>query len=120
MEALYNQIQVYLNMDEEISFEEFSNYYQKVIDGLTEQNENFSEEEVWKALFITENLMSNADARAKEIKGPQVKKYKKMSQRMQLWAKNLVARLYKLGYTDDQINERFEAMLQEEPEKAEA
>lgn len=119
MEQLYKQIQIYLNMDGEISFEEFTEYYQKVIDTLAEKSEQLQEDDVWKALFITENVMSNADARSKETKGTQAKKYKKMSQRMQLWAKNLVARLYKLGYTDQQINERFEAMLAEEPEKTE-
>lgn len=120
MEQLYNQIQVYLNMDEEISFEEFSDYYKKVIDTLSAKNNEFNEDEIWKGLFITESVMSNAKARAQEVKNAQMKKkYKKMGQRTELWAKNFVSRLYKLGYKDDEINERFEAMLEEEPKQAE-
>jgi hypothetical protein len=120
MEALYRQIQEYLNMNEEIPYDEFSTFYQKVIDKLNEGNEQLDEDGVWKSLFLVENIMSNSDARAKDSKGAQVKKYKKMSQRSQLWAKNLVGRLYKLGYDDDQINERFEGMLAENEEKTEA
>lgn len=120
MEQLYNQIQVYLNMDEEISFDEFSDYYKKVIDALSEKSESLSEDDVWKSLFITENVMSNAKARATQTRNSQEKKkYKKMAQRTELWAKNFVSRLYKLGYNDDQINERFEKMLEEEPKQAE-
>lgn len=120
MEELYNKIQEYLNMEEEISFKEFSDYYKKVMDKFNEVNEQLDEDGVWKALFIAENVMSNAGARAKEKKGSESKKYKKMEERTQLWAKNLVARLYKLGYTDEQINERFDAMLEEGTVKAEA
>ncbi|WP_078552959.1 hypothetical protein [Bacillus alkalicellulosilyticus] len=116
MEELYNKMQEYLNMDEEISFEEFSTYYKNVLETLTENHENFSEDEVWKGLFIVESVMSNAEARSKETKGSNAKKYAKMAQRFQLWAKNFAGRLHTLGYSDEQINERFEQMLEgEEP-----
>lgn len=119
MEQLYNQIQVYLNMEEEISFEEFSDFYQKVIGRLGEKNDSFAEDDIWKGLFITENIMSNARARAQETKNAQMKKkYKKMAQRTELWAKNLLSRLYQLGYKDEEINERFEQMLAEEPNQS--
>lgn len=118
MEELYNQIQGYLNMDEEIPFEEFDQFYKKVLDVLNERNEQFTEEDVWKALFIVENLMSNADARSKETKGALVKKYKKMAKRNELWAKNFVVRLHKFGYNDDQINARFEKMFEDGPVEA--
>ncbi|WP_088104750.1 hypothetical protein [Halalkalibacter urbisdiaboli] len=113
MQPLYEQIQVYLNMDEEISFKEFSDYYKKVIDELAQSNEGYDEETVWKALFIVENVMSNAEGRAKEKKGSESKKYTKMAQRLQLWAKNLAARLGAAGYTEDDINERFNVMFEE-------
>ncbi|MDE5412216.1 hypothetical protein [Alkalihalobacterium chitinilyticum] len=118
MEELYNQIQGYLNMDEEIPFEEFDQFYKKVLDVLNERNEQFTEEDIWKALFIVENLMSNADARSKETKGALVKKYKKMAKRNELWAKNFVVRLHKFGYNDDQINARFEKMFEDGPVEA--
>lgn len=119
MEALYEKIQQYLNMDEEISFQEFSDYYKQIIEHLGHHSESFNEENLWKALFIVENVMSNANARASEKKGSEAKKYKKMAERTQLWARNLVDRIYELGYTDEQINERFEAMLEEGPAKTE-
>lgn len=113
MQELYKQIQVYLNMDEEISYEEFDGFYKKVVKFFTDKSEGFSEEDIWKGLFIVENIMSNADSRAKEEKGTKVKKYKKMSERSSLWAQNFAGRLYGLGYTEEQLNERFEKMFEE-------
>ncbi len=113
MQALYDQIQVYLNMDEEISFKEFSDFYKQVLDELGSNHESYDEETIWKGLFIVENVMSNAEGRAKEKKGADSKKYAKMAQRLQLWAKNLASRLGEAGYTEEDINERFNKMLEE-------
>ncbi|WP_100404732.1 hypothetical protein [Bacillus solitudinis] len=113
MQSLYEQIQVYLNMDEEISFKEFDNFYKKITDELGQTSEGLEEDGVWKALFIVENVMSNAEGRAKSSKGNESKKYAKMAQRLQLWAKNLAARLGEAGYTEDDINERFNVMFEE-------
>ncbi|MBP3952279.1 hypothetical protein [Bacillus suaedae] len=112
MQALYEQIQVYLNMDEEISFKEFSSYYKQVLDQLGEQSESLDEEMVWKSLFIVENVMSNAEGRSRG-KGPEAKKYAKMAQRLELWAKNLASRLGEAGYSEEDISERFNEMLEE-------
>ncbi len=113
MQELYKQIQEYLNMDEEITFEEFDSFYKKVVKHFTDNSESFAEDDIWKGLFIVENIMSNADSRAKEEKGTKAKKYKKMSERSSLWAQNFAGRLYGLGYTEDQLNERFEKMFEE-------
>ncbi|WP_026674948.1 hypothetical protein [Alkalihalobacterium bogoriense] len=115
MEALYEELQGYLNMDEEISFEEFSAFYKRILAELPDKHESFSEDELWKALFIVENVMSNSDARAKETKGSESKKYVKMAQRLQLWSKNFAGRLHGLGYTDEEVNARFDAMFEEGP-----
>ncbi|WP_413379854.1 hypothetical protein [Alkalihalobacillus sp. 1P02AB] len=117
MQTLYEQIQVYLNMEEEISFKEFNDFYKKVVDELGTTHESLEQESVWKALFIVENVMSNANGRANEKKGSESKKYSKMAQRLELWAKNLSARLAEAGYTEDDINERFNEMLEEGPAK---
>ncbi|MFA9556007.1 hypothetical protein ACERII_01680 [Evansella sp. AB-rgal1] len=114
MKELYKQIHIYLNMEEEISFEEFDNYYKKVIDYFNDNADKFDEELLWKALFISENVMSNAEARAKESKGSLMKKYQKIAQRLSLWAQNFTARLAEKGYTEDQMNERFENMFQDD------
>ncbi len=115
MLSLYEQIQVYLNMDEEISFQEFNDYYRRVLDELAKNHESFTEDDIWKHLFVVENVLANAESRAREKKGPEAKKYKKMADRLRLWAENLALRLGKLGYTDEDIRERFSEMLDEGP-----
>ncbi|MCT8138728.1 hypothetical protein H1D32_13865 [Anaerobacillus sp. CMMVII] len=113
MQELYVKIHEYLNMDEEIPFEEFDQYYKTVIKHFSEASDDLAEEDVWKGLFIIENLMSNAESRAKESKAAKQKKYKKIAERSSLWAQNFAARLYRLGYTEEQLNERFETMFQD-------
>ena len=120
VEALYNKIQEYLNMDEEISFEEFDDFYKQVVSELSERHEQLDEEDLWKALYVVENIMSNADSRANSLKGAVSKKYRKMAERTQLWSKNFMGRLRALGYTEEQINERFDKMYEELPASSES
>ncbi|GAK06560.1 MULTISPECIES: hypothetical protein [Geomicrobium] len=117
IDELYEKVQDYLNMEEEIDFKEFQAYYKKVTDYLQAEGQNFDEDKLWKGLLIVESIASNASNRAKEIrKGPEVKKYKRMNERMKLWAQNFTKRLAELGYTDEDINERFHKMLEEREE----
>ncbi|ADU30004.1 hypothetical protein [Evansella cellulosilytica] len=112
MEELYKEIHVYLNMEEEITFESFDRYYKKVIEYFNDHADEFQEEQLWRALFIAENVMSNANARAKENKkSSKSKKYRKIGERLTLWAQNFAARLAELGYNEQQMNERFESMF---------
>ncbi|WP_059104915.1 hypothetical protein [Shouchella shacheensis] len=113
MQAQYDKIQTYLNMDEEISFKEFQAFYKEVIDELSTIHQGMDEPELWKALFVVENLISNAEGRQKETKGAEAKKYAKMAQRLQLYAKNFGVRLGEAGYTEEDINERFQQMFAE-------
>lgn len=113
VQHLYEKIHEYLSMDEEITFEEFDQFYKNVVKQFTEVSEDLAEEDIWKGLFIIENVMSNAESRAKETKGPKQKKYKKMADRSALWAQNFAGRLYKLGYTEEQLNQRFESMFED-------
>ncbi|AXF54815.1 hypothetical protein [Salicibibacter kimchii] len=118
MNDLYQQIQVYLNMEGEIDFEEFQDYYKKVIDYLQEHGNDLEEEQIWQGLLVVESVASNAENRGKEQrKGKEAKKYKRMRERAKLWAQNFTKRLQSLGYSDEQINDRFHAMLEEEPEQ---
>ncbi|WP_342394365.1 hypothetical protein [Salipaludibacillus daqingensis] len=111
---MYKQIHIYLKMEEEIPFDEFEKYYKKVIAYFNEKADQFDEETLWKALFISENVMSNAEGRSKEVKGQKAKKYLKMSQRLTLWAQNFAARLGNMGYNEEQMNERFEKMFEDD------
>ncbi|PYZ98552.1 hypothetical protein CR205_08190 [Alteribacter lacisalsi] len=115
MQELYKEIHTYLNMEEEIPFDQFDQYYKKVIDHFNDEADKFEEEDVWRGLFISENVMSNAQGRAKEEKGSKrAKKYKKMSQRLKLWAQNFAGRLRQMGYTDEQMNAKFESMFEDD------
>ncbi|ADH99752.1 hypothetical protein [Salisediminibacterium selenitireducens] len=115
MQELYKEIHTYLNMEEEIPFKEFDDFYKRVIKYFNDSATDFEEEDIWKALFISENIMSNAEGRAKETKGAkQKKKYQKMAQRLTLWAQNFATRLAEKGYNQDQMNERFEKMFEDE------
>nr|WP_302473738.1 hypothetical protein [Shouchella clausii] len=118
VQAQYERIQQYLNMDEEISFKEFQDFYKEVINELSKIHQGMDEATLWKALFVVENIISNADGRAKETKGTEAKKYSKMSQRLQLYAKNFGVRLGEAGYTEEDINERFQQMFAEGEEAA--
>ncbi|PSL51111.1 hypothetical protein B0H94_10120 [Salsuginibacillus halophilus] len=121
MEEFYQRVQVYLNMEEEIDFDEFEAFYKEVMKELDANGLELEEEDLWKALFIVESLTSNAKSRIKEDKKKQKrKKYKKMHERTKVWAQNFTLRLHRAGYNEDQINQRFEAMLAEDPTKEQA
>ncbi|WP_158735214.1 hypothetical protein [Alteribacillus sp. YIM 98480] len=114
MDKLYDQVQKYLNMDEEIPFKEFQQFYQDVISKLDREAESFEEDSIWKGLFVVESIMSNAENRAKTTKNAsETKKYKKMAKRTKLYAQNFTKRLHQFGYTQEQIGEKFEQMLEE-------
>ncbi|MGY4690218.1 hypothetical protein [Salibacterium sp. K-3] len=115
MDELYRKIQEYLNMDTEISFEEFRDYYQNVIDYLDHRQVDPDESEIWKSLFVVESVMSNAENRAKSVKKTaERKKYKKMGERTKLYAQHFTMKLNQLGYSQDEIEQRFDTMLEEE------
>ncbi|SFE31709.1 hypothetical protein [Alteribacillus iranensis] len=117
MDKLYNQVQIYLNMDEEIDFKEFQAYYQQVLKYLDEYSSDLHEDDLWKALFVVESIMSNAENRAKTAKKAEAKKYNKMATRTKLYAQNFTKRLSDLGYDEEQIGSKFEEMLEEGPEE---
>ncbi|GAF14686.1 hypothetical protein JCM19046_1001 [Bacillus sp. JCM 19046] len=113
MQAQYDKIQTYLNMEEDITFNEFQTFYKEVVAELSSIHQGMDEETLWKALFVVENVISNADGRAEETKGSESKKYSKMSQRLKLYAKNFGVRLGEAGYTEEDINQRFQEMFVE-------
>ncbi|RSL34583.1 hypothetical protein D7Z54_05435 [Salibacterium salarium] len=114
MDKYYDKIQEYLNMDTEIDFEEFRDYYQDVLSCLENQNQELDEDEIWKSLFVVESIMSNAENRAQTTKKvAERKKYKKMAERTKLYAQHFTKKLNQMGYNQDQIEERFEKMLEE-------
>lgn len=106
VENHFNKMKEYLNMDTEISFEEFENYYQVLMNNLKENFENYSQDELNKGYYILLNLGSNAVERAKR-KGPSSKKYKKMGEKSQFWADAITHKLKKMGVTQEEINQAY-------------
>ncbi|WP_139492308.1 hypothetical protein [Brevibacillus dissolubilis] len=111
MEALFEQLKGYLNMDTEIAFDEFDTYYKEVLKHLDAEWQQLSEEDTMKMLFILDNLKSNAEDRAKR-KSKEAKKYKKMFDRTSIWVQAMFKRLRDFGLSDEEIGQRYEALYE--------
>ncbi|MED1919298.1 hypothetical protein P4V64_28805 [Bacillus thuringiensis] len=111
MQDLFEKMKEYLNMDTEISFDEFDGYYKKVTAFLNDSWETLNEEDTMHMLFILDNLKSNGEERSKR-KTKEAKKYAKMAQRTEIWANALIGRLREAGFTDEEIGKRYEAIYE--------
>lgn len=111
MQELFDRMKEYLNMDTEISFDEFDGYYKKVVAFLNDNWQELNEEDTMHMLFILDNLKSNGEDRAKR-KEKEAKKYAKMAQRTEIWANALIRRLRDAGLTDEEIGKRYEAIYE--------
>ncbi|ATF11493.1 hypothetical protein HPY28_11725 [Brevibacillus sp. HB1.2] len=111
MQDLFEKMKEYLNMDTEISFDEFDGYYKKVTAFLNDSWETLNEEDTMLMLFILDNLKSNGEDRSKR-KTKEAKKYAKMAQRTEIWANALIGRLREAGLTDEEIGKRYEAIYE--------
>lgn len=111
MQELFDKMKEYLNMDTEISFDEFDGYYKQVVEFLNDNWTGLNEDETMHMLFILDNLKSNAEDRAKR-KEKEAKKYAKMAQRSEIWANALIKRLRDAGLRDEEISKRYEAIYE--------
>jgi len=111
MQELFDKLKEYLNMDTEISFEEFDQYYKKVLDFLNASWTSLNEEDSMKMLFILDNLKGNSEDRAKR-KSKEQKKYQKMFQRSEIWMAAMYKRLHEFGLSEDEISQRYEALYE--------
>ncbi|WP_421616965.1 hypothetical protein ACAF76_017515 [Brevibacillus sp. TJ4] len=111
MQELFEKMKEYLNMDTEISFTEFDDYYKKVVEFLNDSWTGLNEDDTMHMLFILDNLKSNAEDRAKR-KEKEAKKYAKMAQRTEIWANALIKRLREAGLNDEEISKRYEAIYE--------
>ena len=108
MQELFEKLKEYLSMETEISFEEFDQYYKKVVDYLNGNWTSLNEEDSMKMLFILDNLKGNSEDRAKR-KSKEQKKYQKMFQRSEIWMAAMYKRLHELGLSEEEISKRYEA-----------
>lgn len=103
MEELFEKLRVYLNMDDEIPFEEFVEYYNQVLSFLNENYDGLSEADIHKARYIMIILQSNCIDRASR-KDKHMKKYKKMAEKTKLWSEATTYQLRRMGLNEQQIN----------------
>ena len=111
MQELFEKMKEYLNMDTEISFNEFDGYYKKVVAFLNDEWTELNQDDTMHMLFILDNLKSNGEDRAKR-KEKEAKKYAKMAQRTEIWANALIKRLRDEGLNDEEIGKRYEAFYE--------
>ncbi|UFJ41248.1 hypothetical protein LOK74_01455 [Brevibacillus humidisoli] len=111
MQALFDKMKEYLNMDTEITFEEFDSYYKDVVAFLNDNWANLNEDETLHMLFILDNIKSNSEDRGKR-RTKETKKYKKMEERSSIWASALIRRLRELGLSDEEISKRYEEIYE--------
>jgi len=111
MNHLFDKMKEYLNMDTEISFEEFDQYYKEVVAFLNEQWDKLNEEDTMNMLFILDNLKSNSEDRAKR-REKEAKKYKKIFERTDIWVKAMFKRMKDFGWSEEQIGKRYEEIYE--------
>lgn len=107
MDKLLEKLKEYLHMETEIPFEEFSEYYHKLIAELNQTFSDLDKENRIKALYICSIVQSNADARAKESKA-NAKTFRKMSAKCAFWADAIKFNLGKDGMSPEEIERATE------------
>jgi len=106
MENLFEKMREYVKMTEEISTEEFVDYYQKVMDKLQNEFDGMCEENLLKAKLITAILAGNSASR-KSRKDKDSKKYKKMYEKSLFWSNAIEYRLKNMGLKAAEIEEKI-------------
>ncbi|MGI6119419.1 MAG: hypothetical protein ACOYIB_02425 [Desulfosporosinus sp.] len=107
MEILLEKLKEYLHMDTEISFEEFSDYYRKLINELNQTFDRLDRDARIKALYICTIVQSNAESRIKESKAT-AKVFRKMSAKCAFWKDAIKYNLRKDGMSQQEIEQAFE------------
>ncbi|MHB1652256.1 MAG: hypothetical protein ACYCVD_07225 [Desulfitobacteriaceae bacterium] len=107
MEDLFVQLNGYLQMESELPFEEFSNYYLELIARLNAGFDEMSQEACLKARYICSIVQVNADTRAKQNKA-KAKAFKKMSAKCSFWTNAINYRLLKDGMSQVEIDQATE------------
>ena len=109
METLFSKLQEYLKMEEEIPFEEFSQYYKKLLEVLNTGFVDFTQDECIKARYICSIVQGNAESRSKSSR-VNAKTFKKMNTKCGFWADAINFRLLKEGKTQQEIDEATQAI----------
>lgn len=106
MEPLVAKMKEYLAMETEISFAEFKEYYQQVMDYLQSNYQEMDNEALISAKFVLDIIKNNAQDRAAR-KVAESKKYKKMAEKCSFWSEAITYRLEKSGLTRQEMEEKI-------------
>ena len=115
MEELYTKMKEYLKMDTEISYQEFAEYYEKVMKYLQSDFQKMDKDENIKAKFILSIVSNNAATRAKR-KDSEMKKYKKHQEKCAFWEKAIDYHLTNEGMSKQEIDEAVGKLSEEDGE----
>lgn len=103
MEEKLNKLKEYLQMDTEISYEEFKEYYTGLIEQLNSEYNEMDQAAVLQARFICSIVKNNAESRAHRNK-TNGKAFKKMAGKCSFWMEAIDHRLKKEGLTQGAID----------------
>lgn len=109
LENLLERLKEYLQMEDTISFEEFSGFYNELIEELNQSFDHLDQDARIKALYICSVVQSNADSRIRESKST-AKAFKKMSAKSGFWKDAIKFHLGKNGMTAQEIEQATEAI----------
>jgi len=107
LKKLLEKLKEYLQMETEIPYEEFAEYYRQLISELTQTFNDLDKDARVKALYICSVVQSNADARAKENKAT-AKAFKKISAKCGFWRDAIKFHLGKDGMSPQEIEQATE------------
>ena len=103
MDSMLVKMREYLEMETEIAFEEFKDYYEQVINHLQNSYDDMTNDELFTAKFILDIVSSNSKSRAMK-KGPESKKYKKYAEKTSFWSEAIGFRLKNAGLSQEEID----------------
>lgn len=104
MEEKLNKLKEYLQMDKEISVEEFKDYYSGIIEHLNRDYSQMDQNTRLKARYICSILQANAESRSRRDK-KNSKIFRKMSAKCMFWLDAIDYRLHKEGLAQADIEQ---------------
>ncbi len=107
MDKLLEKLQEYLQLEDVISFEEFSEFYRDLISELNQSFNDLDQDARIKALYVCSIVQSNADTRIKDSKAT-AKAFKKMSAKCAFWTDAIKYNLEKDGMSSQEIEQATE------------
>ncbi|MGI6361235.1 MAG: hypothetical protein ACOX05_02880 [Bacillota bacterium] len=117
LHELFETMQEYTKMTDELSFKEFSSYYQQVMEFLQKDYQELDEEGLLKIKGICSIMFANAQARSMN-KDINRKKFIKMAEKANFWQNAIQMKLKKDGLSESEISAREEAFFAEDEEAA--